>query len=120
MRIRPARSFGGLSGLRIVGLVSLLVTVAVLGVLGARVLSGTGDALSDADVMAATGRSRCELEREAVEEAVARHEAITGILPHHEDVLVNLGMLSKPVESFTVRIEDGRVVITGVGRCRGQ
>lgn len=120
VKIRPARSFGGLSGLRVFGLASLLVTVAILGVLAARVLAGTGDAASGLDVMAVTGQSRCELERDAVEQAVARHEAMTGILPHHEDVLVNLGMLSKPVETFTVRLQDGSVVITGVGRCRGE
>lgn len=122
VRIRPARRFGGRGVLSAVGLLSLLVGVAVMGLLGARVLSSTGTATgapdrNPAELVTESVESTCELNRRALDTAINLYEAATGVAPHTQDALVNVGMLTEPVEHFTVRRVDGQTVVEAHGPC---
>lgn len=110
LRLRPTRRIAGRSVPVFFGLVSLLVTIAVLGVLGARTMMATPSLGADA-------AEYCLLERSAVERAVAEHVRMTGIQPHHIDVLVNLRILPELPRHHNIRRDGDQVLIEATGPC---
>lgn len=132
-RVSARALLGGL------GLLSILVTVAILGLLGSRVLSGLDDADADAertdlldriagsdrtvastvaptDHSAVALRQRCEQEQRIVMTAVRAYQATHGALPPDLDALVG-DFLAAPVDTVSYRVHGAEVVVDGAGEC---
>lgn len=137
------RARAWLSGL---GFLSILAAIAILAVLGARVLDDTDevrsspiDAARELDEAAGAtpppqggggdgggavvpGRSaadvaRCETNRQTVELAANAFEVTTGAPPADVAALVVAGFLAEPPDTHAIEIVDGSAVVEGVGTC---
>jgi hypothetical protein len=129
---------GGL--VRAAGLLGVLLTIALLAVLGARVLSGLGatgdgarglvggvpvppapDGVMPGPGAGPAGASQvaCDLERSAVDAAVTAFMATRGRPPADAGELVAAGLLDGPPARHTVRVEGGAVTVDGTGDCAG-
>ncbi len=134
--------------LRGIGLLSLLIAVAILGILGARAISDSSTSpdelatleLTDTSTTLAPGadlggsdatgpsglgqvdaaaRASCIADRSAMETAVSTFTASIGTPPLDEQALVDAGMLSAPVDGFDLAVVDGSTTVVGVGTCLG-
>lgn len=136
-RSRGPRRFG--TAVRAGGLLMLLVTIAIMAMLGAKVLSGlSADATSGAASPASSGErattpddgaasksedaAPCQLEQRTIQVAGQAYVAITGETPPNLQSLVDEGLLA-PLDSGQPRFEvvsDGSTfVVRGVGPCAG-
>lgn len=141
-RYRDAmRARAWLSGL---GFLSVLAAIAILAVLGARVLddtdevrtspvdaarqlddeAGTGEPSPSSDgdgvVLPGTGAggvAQCEANRSTIETAAQAHLLTHGVPPVDLRALVDAGFLGEAVDTHTLSVADGEVVVTGVGAC---
>lgn len=124
-----------------VGLLSVLAAVVIVALLGSRALDGADGALRpveearDADATLAGGPpesaddgvvlpgrdaatvASCESSRRAIELAARAFEAATGELPGDLGALTGAGFLADPVDTHTLAVVEGQLVITGTGLC---
>jgi len=118
--------------LGVFGLLSVLLTIGILGILGARVVSSlndkdgiagvsaggvSGDTTATDDVAAAGGAS-CAIERRTLETAVQAYRATNGGAPADQAAIVAAGILDAPVTSFEYR-PGAPEELTGLGECAG-
>lgn len=147
---RPVASSRGprFSGRSIVGglgLLTVLLTVAILAVLGAKVMGSVGTSAESAPDVAAdvtvgadpaapgsdpapagagtnpsTGAAtsaRCAAERATLETASDAYLALLGAPPSDQRALVDEGLLRESIETYSLTVVDGSAVILGVGEC---
>lgn len=140
-RHRPARRFGGIGLLRVFGLLSVLVTIGVLGVLASKVLSGMGDTTADVSTLAGPAApsgaeqpgtaspqgspgstdaalvANCQIDLRTVQTAVNAYQAIHGSLPADQAALVDDVLLDEAADTVDYRIVGGEPVFEGAGQC---
>ncbi|MFZ4519567.1 MAG: type II secretion system protein, partial [Microthrixaceae bacterium] len=129
---RPSRGGGGGGALRIFGLVGVLVTIAILGILAVKVLSGTESApeATGAATTAApsptanpvTGdasAAACTANRQAVQDAVVAYIAQTGGPPKDLAALVAANYLTDVPPNIVIvpGMGSGTVQVEGTGPC---
>jgi hypothetical protein len=128
-RSRPGRRVSGRAVLGGLGLLGLLLTVGILGLLGARVLSSVdersapdltvpGADPSGSDPATAADPARCAADRRSVEAAVQAYTIQNGAPPTDLGEVVAAGLLAEPVTSFEYRPGASPELI-GVEACAG-
>lgn len=123
--------------IRVGGLLMVLVTIAIMAVLGAKVISGlssddgtattVGQALVTTSVPGAGAApsprdaAACEIERRTIETAAQAYVAITGSAPADLQALLDERLLVPDDElaNFEIIIEGDQAVVRGVGPCAG-
>lgn len=137
-RSRPLRPGGGRVGAGL-GLLGLLVTVVIMGILGAKVVSslggsstvtipgrlpaaGSSDPASTgaADGQVAAGDVACRIERRTIETAAQAYQAINGEPPADMAALLQEGLLSADAEPFEYVVVAGAVEPESTGGCAGR
>jgi hypothetical protein len=128
-----------LSGL---GFLSVLAAIALLAVLGARVLDDTDevrtspvDAARELDAAAGddgpgapaggvvlpgsgvAGQAQCDTNRTMLERAAQVHLLTRGGPPADQQALVDAGLLAEPVPTHTLTVVGDEAVIAGTGAC---
>ena len=126
-----------LSGL---GFLSVLAAIAILAVLGARVLGDTDEVrtspvdaarqldeatdeggASEGGVVlpgdGAAGQALCDTNRVALETAAQAHLLTRDGPPPDQQALVDAGFLAEPLGTHSLSVVEGEVVITGTGAC---
>lgn len=149
LSVRPSRRFGGRGVLAVFGLLSILVTVAIMAVLSVKMLSGMDNtaavaglgtlattvpggpaAATSAPPAASPGPAAldasgaaaavCGADRGTLETAVEAYKVLHGSVPPDMSALTADGLLSDPVTSFDYRVVDGEAVLEGRGNCVGR
>lgn len=109
----------------------VLVTIAIMGVLGAKVvssLSSTATTLppvaaaavpSTAPSASSAGPAACAAARRTVELAVQAFEITTGAPPQDLQAVVDAGLLDQAPSQFELVDRSGTTVLEGTGECAG-
>lgn len=88
------------------GMLLLLVTIGIVGVLGSRVLASLDEGVvggsTPARVDSPTQDAACSAGRRTLATALAAYEATRGVRATSQDELVAAGLLDAPVEGFAV------------------
>ncbi len=110
--------------LAVFGLLGLLLTIGILGLLATRVLGSVDPAAGEVAVPGASEQEvassvACDADRAAVELALRTYTLQVGSPPPDEAAMAEAGLLPDPVDTFEYRPGEPDPVV-GVGSCAGR